>query len=139
MLSPKRVKYRKQQRGRRTGAANRGNRVSHGDFGLMAMEPAWITARQIEASRVAISRSLKKGGKIFIRLFPDKPISKKPLETRMGTGKGGVEFWVAVVQPGRVMFEIGGVPEEQARDAMKLANAKLPIATKFVRRSDQEF
>src|SRR5512144_630345 len=112
MLSPKRVKYRKQQRGRRKGTAGRGNRVSYGDFALVAMEPAWITARQIEAGRVAISRSLKKGGKIFIRLFPDKPISKKPLETRMGTGKGGVEFWVAVVQPGRVMFEIGGVTED---------------------------
>lgn len=139
MLSPKRVKYRKQQRGRRKGTAGRGNRVSYGDFALVAMEPAWITARQIEAGRVAISRSLKKGGKIFIRLFPDKPISKKPLETRMGTGKGGVEFWVAVVQPGRVMFEIGGVTEALAREAFTLCNSKLPIATKVVRRVDQEF
>jgi large subunit ribosomal protein L16 len=139
MLSPKRVKYRKQQRGRRKGVAGRGNRVSYGDFGLMAMEPAWITARQIEAGRVAISRTLKKGGKIFIRVFPDKPITKKPLETRMGSGKGGVEEWVCVVQPGRMMFEIGGVTEDVARAAMVLCNSKLPIPTRFVRRVDQEF
>jgi large subunit ribosomal protein L16 len=139
MLMPKKVKYRKQQRGRRKGVAGRGTRVSFGDFGMMAMEPAWITARQIEAGRVAISRSLKKGGKIFIRIFPDKPITKKPLETRMGTGKGSVEEWVCVVKPGRVMFEVGGVTEEIARSAMTLCNSKMPIETRFVKRTDQEF
>ena len=134
MLMPKKVKYRKQQRGRRKGVAGRGTRVSFGDFGMMAMEPAWITARQIEAGRVAISRSLKKGGKIFIRIFPDKPITKKPLETRMGKGKGPLESWVAVIRPANVMFEVDGVTEAIARESLRLAATKLPIKTKFISR-----
>ena len=128
MLMPKRVKYRKQMRGRMKGKAYRGSEVHFGDFGLQALEPGWITARQIEASRRAIVRALKRRGKVWIRIFPDKPVTKKPAETRMGKGKGNVEFWVAVVKPGRIMFEVGGgVPEETAKEALRLASYKLPI------------
>ncbi|MBR6502081.1 MAG: 50S ribosomal protein L16 [Clostridia bacterium] len=132
MLMPKRVKYRRVQRGRLTGKALRGNTVSHGDFGLQATEPAWITSNQIEAARIAMTRYIKRGGKVWIKIFPDKPITEKPAETRMGSGKGSPEYWVAVVKPGRVMFEIGGVSEELAREAMRLAANKLPIKCKFV-------
>ena len=132
MLMPKRVKYRRVQRGRLTGAASRGTTVSHGDFGLKALEPAWITSNQIEAARIAMTRYIKRGGKVWIKIFPDKPITEKPAETRMGSGKGSPEYWVAVVKPGRVMFEIGGVSEELAREAMRLAANKLPIKCKFV-------
>jgi large subunit ribosomal protein L16 len=132
MLSPKRVKYRKKHTGRMTGKAHRGNRVSFGEFGLQATEPAWITNRQIESARVAMTRHIKRGGKIWIRIFPDKPITRKPAETRMGKGKGNPEAWVAVVKPGRMMFEMEGVPENVARRAMELASAKLPIKTRFV-------
>jgi len=135
MLAPKRVKHRKMFKGRMRGAASRGNRVSFGEYGLMAMEPAWISNRQIEAARVAITRHIKRGGKVWIRIFPDKPITSKPAETRMGKGKGNPEGWVAVVQPGRVMFELEGVPEAIAREALRLASAKLPIKTKFVKRT----
>lgn len=138
MLMPKRVKYRKTQRGRRRGKAQRGHMVDFGDFGLKAMEAGWITSRQIEACRVAISRKTKRDGKSWIRIFPDKPVSKKPLETRMGKGKGAPEFWVAVVKPGRVMFEIAGVPRELAQEALRLASNKLPIKTKVVTRPDYE-
>jgi len=138
MLMPKRVKFRKAHRGRRKGAANRGHRVSFGDFGLKAMEAAWITSRQIEACRIALSRKMKRDGKVWIRIFPDKPVSKKPLETRMGKGKGAPEFWVAVVKPGRVMFEVSGVPKEIATEALMLASHKLPIKTKVVVRTDYE-
>ncbi len=138
MLMPKRVKYRKMQRGRRKGKANRGHRVSFGDFGLKALEAGWITSRQIEACRVAMTRKMKRDGKVWIRIFPDKPVSKKPLETRMGKGKGAPEFWVAVVKPGRVMFEVAGVSEELAREALRLASHKLPIKTKIVVRPDYE-
>ena len=131
---PKRVKYRKQQRGRRTGKAYRGNEVDFGEFGLKALEPAWITNRQIEAARVALTRFIKRGGKVWIRIFPDKPFTKKPAETRMGKGKGNPEYWVAVVKPGRVLFELGGVTPELAREAMNLAAHKLPIKTTFVAR-----
>lgn len=135
MLMPKRVKYRKQMRGRMKGKAYRGSEVHFGDFGLQALEPAWITARQIEASRRAIVRALKRRGKVWIRIFPDKPVTKKPAETRMGKGKGNVEFWVSVVKPGRIMFEVGGgVPEETAKEALRLASYKLPIKTKIVSR-----
>ena len=134
MLMPKKVKYRKQQRGRRCGKAWRGGELSFGDFGLKAMETAWITDLQIEAARVAMTRFIKRGGKIWIRLFPDKPITKKPAETRMGKGKGAPEQWVAVVRPGKVLFEMEGVPESAARAAMALAAHKLPIPTKFVTR-----
>ena len=134
MLLPKRTKYRKQQRGRMKGRALRGNFVSHGDYGLMAMEPAWITSNQIEAARIAMTRYIKRGGAVYIKIFPDKPITQKPAETRMGSGKGSVEYWVAVVKPGRVMFEMDGVTEEEAREAMRLAGYKLPIKTKFVAR-----
>ena len=134
MLMPKKVKYRKQQRGRRAGKAWRGGELSFGDFGLKAMEPAWITDRQIEAARVAMTRYIKRGGKIWIRLFPDKPITKKPAETRMGKGKGAPDQWVAVVRPGRVLFEMEGVDEALAKRAMQLAGHKLPIPTKFVSR-----
>src|SRR5918994_4867184 len=130
MLLPKRVKYRKQQRGRMTGAALRGNEISFGEFGLQALDPAWITNRQIEAARVALTRHIKRGGKVWIRIFPDKPVTAKPAETRMGKGKGNPEGWVAVVQPGRVLFELEGVPETIAREALRLASAKLPIKTK---------
>ncbi len=132
MLMPKRVKYRRVQRGRMTGAASRGTTVTHGDFGLKALEPAWITSNQIEAARIAMTRYIKRGGKVWIKIFPDKPITEKPAETRMGSGKGSPEYWVAVVKPGRVMFEIGGVSEELAREAMRLAANKLPIKCKFV-------
>ena len=132
MLMPKRVKYRRVQRGRLTGVASRGTTVTHGDFGLKALEPAWITSNQIEAARIAMTRYIKRGGKVWIKIFPDKPITEKPAETRMGSGKGSPEYWVAVVKPGRVMFEIGGVSEELAREAMRLAANKLPIKCKFV-------
>ena len=136
MLLPKRVKYRRVHRGRMTGKATRGNKISHGEFGLQALEPSWITANQIEAARVAMTRYCKRFGKVWIKIFPDKPISKKPLETRMGKGKGAPEYWVAVVKPGRVMFEIAGVPEETAREAMRLAANKLPIKCKFVMKEE---
>ena len=138
MLMPKRVKYRKSQRGRMAGKAQRGNTVAFGDFGLKAMEPHWITSRQIEACRVAVTRKMKRDGKVWIRIFPDKPVSKKPLETRMGKGKGAPEFWVAVVKPGRIMFEVSGVPYELAKAALNLASQKLPIKTKVVSRPDYE-
>ncbi len=132
MLMPKRVKYRRVHRGRLTGAATRGTNVTHGDFGLQALEPAWITSNQIEAARVAMTRYIKRGGQVWIKIFPDKPITQKPAGTRMGSGKGAPEYWVAVVKPGRVMFEIGGVSEELAREAMRLAANKLPIKCKFI-------
>ncbi len=132
MLMPKRVKFRKQQRGRMKGKAVRGSMLAFGEFGLKALEPHWVTARQIEAARIAMTRYIKRGGKIWIRIFPDKPCTKKPAETRMGKGKGAPEYWVAVVKPGRVMFEIAGVSEEVAREAMRLAAHKLPLKTKFV-------
>ena len=138
MLMPKRVKYRKQQRGKMRGKATRGARVSFGDLALKALEPAWITSRQIEACRVAITRKMKRDGKVWIRIFPDKPVSKKPLETRMGKGKGAPEYWVAVVRPGRIMFEVGGVSKELAMEALNLASHKLPIKTKVVIRPDYE-
>ncbi len=136
MLMPKRVKFRKQQRGRMTGKAVRGSRLAFGSYGLKAMEPHWVNARQIEAARVAMTRYVRRSGKIWIRIFPDKPVTKKPAETRMGKGKGAPEFWVAVVKPGRVMFEIDGVPEDVAREALRLAAHKLPVKTKFVSASD---
>ncbi len=136
MLMPKRVKYRKAQRGRMSGKAFKGSRVSFGDYGLKALEPHWITSRQIEACRVALSRKMKRDGKVWIRIFPDKPVSKKPLETRMGKGKGAPEFWVAVVKPGRVLFEVSGVSRELAEEALKLCSYKLPIKTKVVSRPD---
>ncbi|WP_126938382.1 MULTISPECIES: 50S ribosomal protein L16 [unclassified Veillonella] len=132
MLIPKRVKHRKQFRGRMKGRAMRGNKVAHGDFGLVALEPSWITNRQIEAARIAMTRYIKRGGKVWIKIFPDKPITAKPAGVRMGSGKGSPEKWVAVVRPGRVMFEMNGVAEEVAREAMRLASHKLPIKTKFV-------
>ncbi|MDY6804656.1 MAG: 50S ribosomal protein L16 [Cyanobacteriota bacterium] len=132
MLSPKRTKFRKQQRGRMKGKATRGNTVSFGEFALQALEPAWINSRQIEAARRAMTRYLRRGGKIWIRIFPDKPVTMRPAETRMGSGKGAPEYWVAVVKPGRVMFEIGGVDEDVAKEAMRLASFKLPIKTKFI-------
>jgi large subunit ribosomal protein L16 len=136
MLAPKRVKYRKTMKGRTRGHATRGNTVAFGQFGLMAIEPGWITNRQIEAARVSLTREMKRGGKIWIRIFPDKPITKKPAETRMGKGKGNPEGWVCVVKPGRVMFELEGVPLTVAREALRLAAAKLPLATKFVEREE---
>ena len=136
MLLPKRVKYRKQQRGRMKGAASRGNFVAYGDYGIAACEPGWITSNQIEAARVAMTRYTKRGGKVWIKIFPDKPITEKPAETRMGSGKGSPEYWVAVVKPGRVMFEIAGVSEEVAREALRLASHKLPIKTKIVSKED---
>jgi len=136
MLMPKRVKYRKAQRGRRAGKAYRGATVAFGDYGLKALEPAWITSRQIEACRVAVTRKMKRDGKVFIRIFPDKPVSKKPLETRMGKGKGAPEFWVVVIKPGRVMFEVSGVSKDLAYDALKTCAFKLPIKTKVVSRPD---
>ena len=138
MLLPKRVKYRRVHRGRLTGKAMRGNTVSYGEFGLVALEPAWITSNQIEAARIAMTRYIKRGGKVWIKIFPDKPITQKPAETRMGSGKGSPEYWVAVVKPGRVMFEMNGVSEEIAKEAMRLASHKLPIKTKFVTRAQQE-
>lgn len=137
MLSPKRTKFRKQQRGRMKGQATRGNTLDFGNFGLQALEPTWITARQIEASRRAMNRYIRRGGKIWIRIFPDKPITMRPAETRMGSGKGSPEFWVAVVKPGRILFEIAGVSEEIAREAMRLAAFKLPIKTKFIVREGE--
>ncbi|MCD6335679.1 MAG: 50S ribosomal protein L16 [Candidatus Latescibacterota bacterium] len=134
MLMPKRVKHRKQQRGRRSGVAIRGSNISFGEYGLKAMEEGWITNRQIEAARIAITRHIRRGGKVWIRIFPDKPVTVKPAETRMGKGKGSPEYWVAVVKPGRVMFEIEGISEGDAREAMRLAGHKLPIRTKFVER-----
>jgi large subunit ribosomal protein L16 len=136
MLMPKKVKYRKQQRGRRRGLAYRGSNISFGEYGLQALETGWITARQIEAARVAMTRHVKRGGKIWIRIFPDKPVTKKPLETRMGKGKGNPEEWVAVVKPARVLYEMEGVPEEVAREAMRLAAHKLPIKTRFITRGE---
>ena len=138
MLLPKRVKRRKVQRGRLKGTAHRGNQVTYGDFGLVALEPAWITSRQIEAARIAMTRSIKRGGQVWIKIFPDKPITQKPAETRMGSGKGSPEYWVAVVKPGRVMFEIAGVDEALAREAMRLAANKLPIKCKFVVKENEE-
>ena len=138
MLMPKRVKFRRVQRGRLKGKALRGNTVSNGEFGLVALEPAWITSNQIEAARIAMTRYVKRGGKVWIKIFPDKPITEKPAETRMGSGKGSPEYWVAVVKPGRVMFEMDGITEEQAREAMRLASHKLPIKCKFVKKSDLE-
>ena len=137
MLLPKRVKYRKQFRGRMKGKAHRGNTVSHGEFGLVALEPAWITNRQIEAARIAMTRYIKRGGQVWIKIFPDKPVTTKPAETRMGSGKGTVEYWVAVVKPGRVLFEIAGVPEETAREALRLAMHKLPLTCKIVKRAEE--
>ncbi len=136
MLMPKRTKYRKQHRGRRTGMAKGGTNVSFGDYGLKSLEEAWVTARQIEAARIAITRTIRRGGKVWITIFPDKPITQKPAETRMGSGKGNPEFWVAVVKPGRVMFELSGVPEDLAREAMRKAGHKLPVKTRFVTRED---
>ena len=133
-VMPKRTKYRKMQKGRNRGKASRGNRVSDGEYGLQATQAAWITTNQIEAARVALTRHIKRGGKVWIKLFPDKPVTKKPADTRMGKGKGAPEYWVAVVKPGRVLFEIAGVPEELAREALRLAANKLPIKTKFVKR-----
>ncbi len=138
MLMPKRVKYRKSQRGRMAGKAKRGSNVNFGDFGLKALEPHWITSRQIEACRVALTRKMKRDGKVWIRIFPDKPVSKKPLETRMGKGKGAPEFWVAVVKPGRILFEVAGVSKSLATEALKLCSYKLPIKTKVVSRPDYE-
>ena len=138
MLLPKRVKHRRVHRGRMTGKAYRGNKIAYGDFGLQACEPTWITSNQIEAARVAMTRYCNRFGKVWIKIFPDKPISKKPLETRMGKGKGAPEYWVAVVKPGKVMFELGGVDESIAREAMRLAAAKLPIKCKFIKKEDQE-
>ena len=136
MLMPKRVKFRRVHRGRMKGKAARGNFVSNGEFGLMATEPAWITSNQIEAARVAMTRYTKRGGQVWIKIFPDKPVTEKPAETRMGSGKGSPEYWVAVVKPGRVMFEIAGVSEEVAREALRLASYKLPVKCKFVKRED---
>ena len=138
MLMPKRVKHRKQFRGSMHGKAMRGNKINYGEFGLVAQEPCWITSNQIEAARVAMTRYIKRGGKVWIKIFPDKPITHKPLETRMGKGKGGVEYWVAVVKPGRVMFEIAGVEEETAREALRLAMHKLPIKCKIASKSELE-
>jgi large subunit ribosomal protein L16 len=136
MMMPKRIKFRKQQRGRMKGKATRGSHIAFGEYGLKALEPAWITARQIEAARVAMTRFIKRGGKVWIRVFPDKPVTEKPAETRMGKGKGTPEYWVAVVKPGRIMFEIGGVDLATAREALQLAGHKLPIRTKFISSSD---
>lgn len=138
MLLPKRVKYRRVHRGRLKGKAYRGNKVTYGDFGLQALEPAWITSNQIESARIAMTRYIKRGGQVWIKIFPDKPITEKPAETRMGSGKGSPEYWVAVVKPGRVLFEIKGIAEETAREAMRLAMHKLPIKCKFVTKAEQE-
>lgn len=138
MLMPKRVKYRRTQRGRMTGKAYRGNTITYGEYGLVATEPAWITSNQIEAARIAMTRYIKRGGQVWIKIFPDKPITEKPAETRMGSGKGTPEYWVAVVKPGRVMFEMGGVSEEDAKEAMRLASYKLPIKCKFLKKVEEE-
>lgn len=137
MLMPKRVKYRRQHRGRMTGQANKGNMISYGQYGLKALESAWITSNQIEAARVAMTRYIKRGGKVWIKIFPDKPVTSKPIGTRMGKGKGNVEFWVAPVKPGRIMFEMGGVTEEVAREALRLAGNKLSVKTKFVKKETE--
>ena len=137
MLLPKRVKYRRVQRGRMKGKATRGNTITYGEYGLQALEPAWISSAQIEAARVAMTRYIKRGGQVWIKIFPDKPITQKPAETRMGSGKGSPEYWVAVVKPGRVMFELGGDSEDLAREAMRLAAHKLPIKCKFVKKQDE--
>ena len=137
MLLPKRVKYRRVHRGRLTGKAMRGNTVSYGEFGLVAVEPAWITSNQIEAARIAMTRHTKRGGQVWIKIFPDKPITAKPAETRMGSGKGAPEYWVSVIKPGRVLFEVSGVPEEAAREALRLASHKLPLKTKFIKRAEK--
>ena len=138
MLMPKRVKRRKQMRGRLKGRALRGNKITYGEYGIVALEPSWITSNQKEAARIAMTRYIKRGGQVWIKIFPDKPITAKPAETRMGSGKGSPEYWVAVVKPGRVMFELGGVPEETAREALRLATHKLPIKCKIVSRAEQE-
>ena len=138
MLMPKRVKRRKQFRGSMKGKALRGNKITYGDFGIVATEPAWIKSNQIEAARIAMTRYIKRGGQVWIKIFPDKPVTEKPAETRMGSGKGALEYWVAVVKPGRVMFEIAGVPEETAREALRLATHKLPVKCKIVSRADLE-
>ncbi len=138
MLLPKRVKYRRVMRGRMTGKANRGNKVVYGDFGIQALQPGWITSNQIEAARIAMTRYTKRGGKVWIKIFPDKPVTEKPAETRMGSGKGSPEYWVAVVKPGRVMFEIGGISEEVAREALRLAIHKLPIKCKIIAKGTEE-
>lgn len=137
MLLPKRVKYRRVHRGRMTGKASRGNKVVYGDFGLQATEPCWLKSNQIEAARVAINRRMRRGGKVWIKVFPDKPVTKKPAETRMGSGKGSPEFWVAVIKPGRVLFEVRAVSEQVARDALRLAQYKLPCKTKIVKREEE--
>ena len=137
MLMPKRVKYRRVQRGRLTGKAMRGNTISNGTYGLVALEPAWITSNQIEAARIATTRYIKRGGEVWIKIFPDKPITEKPAETRMGSGKGSPEYWVAVVKPGRILFEMDGVAEEVAKEAMRLAGHKLPIKTKFISKAEE--
>ena len=138
MLMPKRVKYRRVMRGRMKGKATRGNVVSNGQYGLQALEPAWITSRQIEAARIAMTRYTRRGGQVWIKIFPDKPVTRKPAETRMGSGKGAPEYWVAVVKPGRIMFEIAGIPEDVAREAMRLAMHKLPVKCKFVKREAED-
>ena len=138
LLAPSRTKYRRQHRGRMKGAAHRGNTLAFGEFGLQALEPCWLEARQIEAARIALTRFMKRGGKVWIRVFPDKPITAKPAETRMGSGKGAVDHWVAVVKPGRIIFEIGGVSEEVAKEAVRLASHKLPVATRFITRGEAE-
>ena len=137
MLLPKRVKYRRVHRGRMRGKATRGNTVTYGEYGLVALEPGWIKSNQIEAARIAMTRSIRRGGNVWIKIFPDKPVTQKPAETRMGSGKGSPEYWVAVVKPGRVMFEISGVSEEDAREAIRLASHKLPIRTKFVKKGQE--
>ena len=137
MLLPKRVKYRRVQRGRMTGKAMRGNKVTYGEYGLVALEPSWITSNQLEAARIAMTRYTKRGGQVWIKIFPDKPITARPADTRMGKGKGNVDYWVAVVKPGRVMFELGGVSEEVAREAMRLAANKLPVKCKFVKKDEE--
>ncbi len=138
MLMPKRVKFRRVQRGRLKGKASRGNTVTNGQYGLMALEPAWITSNQIEAARIAMTRYIKRGGQVWIKIFPDKPITEKPAETRMGSGKGSPEYWVAVVKPGRVMFEMDGVAEDVAKEAMRLASHKLPVKTRFIKREEEK-
>ena len=138
MLMPKRVKFRRVQRGRLTGKASRGTKISNGTYGLVALEPAWITSNQIEAARIAMTRYIRRGGQVWIKIFPDKPITEKPAETRMGSGKGSPEYWVAVVKPGRIMFEMDGVAEEVAKEAMRLAGHKLPIKTKFISKASEE-
>jgi len=138
MLLPKRVKYRRVQRGRMKGKASRGNKVTNGEYGLQALEPAWITANQIEAARIAMTRYIKRNGQVWIKIFPDKPVTEKPAETRMGSGKGSPEYWVAVVKPGRVLFEIAGIDEATAREALRLAGTKLPIKCKFVRKEETD-